>query len=95
MSLTKRANSSNRTTVRRAKITRKNFLECVRSRKAPNADIGIAHLTAIHCHLANIVARTGRNLRFDPGAEAVIGDAEANLYVKRTYRTHWSTPKLT
>jgi hypothetical protein len=51
-------------------------------------------MSVIHCHLANIVARTGRNLRFDAGTESVIADEEANLYVKRTYRTHWGTPKM-
>jgi hypothetical protein len=66
----------------------------VRSRKLPNADIGEGQLSVIHCHLANIIARTGRNLRFDAGSETVIADEEANLYVKRTYRTHWGTPKL-
>jgi len=71
----------------------KNFVESVRTRSLPSADIGIGHISAIHCHLANIVARTGRNLRFDAGTETVIGDAEANLYVSRSYRTHWSTPK--
>jgi predicted dehydrogenase len=71
-----------------------NFVECVRSRKAPNADIGIGHISSLHAHLGNIVARTGRNLRFDAGTETVIGDAEANLYVSRRYRTHWSTPKM-
>jgi hypothetical protein len=43
--------------------------------------------------LANIVARTGRNLAFDRESETVIGDSEANLYVSRKYRTHWGTPK--
>jgi predicted dehydrogenase len=71
-----------------------NFIESVRSRKPPNADIGIGHMSAIHCHLANIVARTGRNLRFDAGTETVVGDDQANLYVGRKYRTHWGTPKL-
>lgn len=74
-------------------LHQKNFIESVRSRQLPNADIGVGHLTAVHCHLANIVARTGRNLRFDAGTETAIDDAEANLYVKRTYRTHWGTPK--
>jgi predicted dehydrogenase len=73
----------------------KNFLDSVRSRQLPNADIGIGHLSAIHCHLANIVARTGRNVKFDQETETVAGDAEANLYVKRAYRTHWGTPKST
>jgi predicted dehydrogenase len=72
----------------------RNFIESVRSRKLPNADIGIGHLSVIHCHLANIVARAGRNVRFDAGTESVIADDEANLYVKRTYRTHWGTPKM-
>jgi predicted dehydrogenase len=71
-----------------------NFLESVRSRKLPSADIMEGHLSALHAHLANIVARTGTNLRFDPGSETVIGDSEANLYVSRRYRTHWGTPKL-
>lgn len=72
----------------------RNFIESVRSRKLPSADIGEGHISVIHCHLANIIARTGRNLRFDPGTETVIADDEANLYVKRAYRTHWGTPKL-
>jgi predicted dehydrogenase len=72
----------------------KNFAECVRSRKLPNADIAIGHLSVIHCHLANIVARAGRNVRFDQENESITDDSAANLYVKRTYRTHWSTPKI-
>ena len=72
----------------------RNFLDCIRSRKLPNADIGIGHMSAIHSHLANIVARTGRNVRFDAGTETIIGDPEANLYVNRVYRTHWGTPKM-
>lgn len=71
----------------------RNFIDCVRTRKHPNADIGIGHLSGLLCHLANIVARTGRTFRFDAESETAIGDAEANLYVKRAYRPHWSTPK--
>lgn len=70
-----------------------NFLECIRTRKLPNADIAVGHVSAIHCHLANIVARTGRNVRFDSETETIIKDPEANLYVSRRYRTHWATPK--
>ena len=70
----------------------RNFVECVRARKLPNADISIGHLSALHCHLANIVARTGRNVAFDQESEQAIDDDEANLHVSRRYRTHWSTP---
>jgi predicted dehydrogenase len=72
----------------------KNFIDCVRSRKLPNADTASAHLSIVHCHLANIVARTGHNIRFDAGTETVINDPEANMYIRRAYRTHWGTPKL-
>ncbi len=71
----------------------RNFVDCVRSRELPNADISIGHLSAMHCHLANIVSRTGRNLRLDQETETIVGDPHANLYVTRTYRTHWSTPR--
>jgi len=71
----------------------KNFVECARSRKLPNGDISVGHVSAIHSHLANIVARTGRNVHFDAENESIIGDSEANLLVKRAYRTHWGTPK--
>ncbi len=71
----------------------KNWVECIRSRKLPNADIAVGHLTAIHCHLANIVARTGRNVKFDQENEQIVNDPEANLLTRREYRTHWATPK--
>jgi len=53
----------------------RNFAECVRSRKLPNADIATGHLSVIHCHLANIVARAGRNVKFDQESESIPGDA--------------------
>jgi len=71
-----------------------NFLDCVRSRKLPAADIMEGHLSAIHCHLANIVSRCGRNVAFEQETETIPGDPGANVYVKRTYRTHWGTPKM-
>ena len=71
----------------------RNFVDCVRTCKLPNADVGIGHISAIHCHLANIVARTGRNLEFDAETETIVGDPGANLHVKRRYRTHWGTPQ--
>jgi len=77
----------------------RNFIECVRSAagtdggKLPNADISVGHLSAIHCHLANIVARTGGNVAFDQESETAIDNPAANRYVQRRYREHWSTPK--
>jgi predicted dehydrogenase len=72
----------------------RNFLECIRGGKKPNADVEIGHLSASLCHLGNIATRTGRTLNFDPAGEKIIGDEEANRLVSRTYRKeHWAVPK--
>ncbi len=76
---------------RRAEHAR-NFLDCVKSRSTPNADIGEGHLSAMHAHLANIVARTGSGVRFETESETAPGNPEANAYVKRAYRRHWAKP---
>lgn len=70
----------------------RNFVDCVRSRKAPNADIETGYHSVLHCHLGNIVARTGRALRFDAAKETIEGDTKASKLLGRTYRRHWSTP---
>jgi predicted dehydrogenase len=72
----------------------RNFLECIRNDRHPNADIEIGHLSATLCHLGNIATRIGRTLRFDPKTEQIEGDEEANRLVRRTYRPgHWAVPK--
>ncbi len=43
----------------------RNFLDCVKSRDKPNADIEIGHLSTRLCLLGNIAFRTGKNLTFD------------------------------
>ncbi|MEO7651012.1 MAG: Gfo/Idh/MocA family oxidoreductase [Bryobacteraceae bacterium] len=71
----------------------RNFIDCIKSRQAPNAEIETGHLSTVLCHLGNIVARTGRTIHYDPKTETIKGDAEANRLVKREYRAHWSTPR--
>jgi predicted dehydrogenase len=69
-----------------------NFIACVKSRATPNGDIAIGHTSALHAHLGNIVARTGRNLRFDPVRETIMADPAATALLGRRYRKHWGTP---
>lgn len=69
-----------------------NFVDCVRSRKLANADIGIGHTSTLHAHLGNIVARTGRNLIFNPATETIAGDEQAAGLLGRSYRKHWAVP---
>ena len=68
-----------------------NFIDCIRSREQPNADIAIGHISTALCHLGNIVTRTGRNFKFNPQNETIEGDAEANQLLTREYRQHWSS----
>lgn len=70
-----------------------NFVDCVISRKRPNCDIEIGHISSAHCHLGNIVHRTGRNVNFNTANESIPNDAEANAMLRRKYRNHWATPK--
>ena len=48
-----------------------NFLDCVKSREKPNADIEIGHLSTRLCHLGNIAHRVGSKLTFDAGDRVV------------------------
>jgi predicted dehydrogenase len=73
-----------------------NFLDCVRgSSQTPNADVMAGHRSATLVHLANIGARVGRVLHFDPKSETIVDDREAAAMVARRYRDgHWAAPKV-
>ena len=71
-----------------------NFVDCIRSRKTPNADIEELHYSTLLCHYGNISYRLGRKLVIDPGTEAFVRDDEANRLVERTYRQPWVVPEF-
>ncbi|NWG12034.1 MAG: hypothetical protein HXY20_00690 [Acidobacteria bacterium] len=72
----------------------RNFVDCIRSRQMPVADVEIGHISATLCHLGNIVVRTGRNLKFDTVSEVILNDPEASRLLTREYRDHWSSRPL-
>jgi len=67
----------------------RDFLDCVRSRQKPICDVEIGHRSATVCHLGNIVARLGRPIQWDPAAERMVGDDEAQQMTDREYREPW------
>ena len=67
----------------------RNFLDCVKSRQRPNADVEDGHRSAVMCHLGNISMRLGRSIRWDSVAEQAVGDPEANHMLSRPYRAPW------
>ena len=71
-----------------------NFVDCVKTRANPNADIEIGHLSTRLCHLGNIAHRVGRRLAFDPATESVPGDPEANALLGRAYSSRFEMPSV-
>jgi predicted dehydrogenase len=72
----------------------RNFFDCIRNGKSPNADAHTGHLSASLAHFANIATRLGHTLKLDPAGEQFIGDEEAKGFLRRTYRKgHWALPK--
>lgn len=67
----------------------RNFLDCVKSRQKPVADVEDGHRTAVACHLANMSLRLGRSLRWDPEKEVILDDREASAMLERPYRKPW------
>ena len=72
----------------------KNFIECIKSRKRPNADIEIGRLSTTLCHLGNIACNLGRDIRFDAERENFGLDTIANGMLTKTYRGKYPLPKV-
>jgi len=68
------------------------WLECIRSRKRPVADVEIGHRSVTVCHLANITRAAGRELKWDPAREQFVGDEQANALLERPRRQGFELP---
>jgi predicted dehydrogenase len=65
------------------------FIECVKSRKTPNADIEIGHRSTSVALLGNIAYKTGLKLRWDAAKEDFAGAPEASKLLARKARKPW------
>ena len=65
-----------------------NFIECVRSRQRPAADVETGHRASNVAHLGNIAFRTGHKLRWDAARETVDAAGAAEL-LGRECREPW------
>ena len=68
------------------------FLENVRGRKQPFANLETGHDATNVGHLMNVACQAGRAIRWDGETEKVIGDAEADRLVFKPYRAPWKLP---
>ena len=72
----------------------KNFLDSVRSRQASILHPDLGHYVSTVAHLGNISQRCGRKIVWDPRAEKITGDPEADKLVRVEYRKPWSLPGM-
>lgn len=71
-----------------------NWLDCIKSRQRPNADVEIGHRSITVCHLANIARQLGRELQWAPDQERFPEDEEACSYLSRPRRPGYELPKV-
>lgn len=72
-----------------------NFINCVRSRSEPNADIEEGHRSALICHAANISYRIGnKQLELEAATERFANDSDANALLRYEYRAPFVVPEL-
>ena len=69
-----------------AQFHMQDWLDAMRKRAAPVADVEIGHRSVSVCHLVNITRRLNRKLNWDPDTETFPGDSEANAFVDRPRR---------
>ncbi len=71
-----------------------NFIDCMKTRQKPLADVEIGHKSIVICHLINISYRVQRTIRWNAEREETVGDEEAQRLVGRVYREPWVLPKI-
>jgi len=67
-----------------------NFVDGVKSRKAPVSTLDHAVRSDIISHLSNIAVRTKRRIAWDPKKGTIVGDEEAARLMHRDLRAPWT-----
>ena len=68
---------------------KRNFLDCVRSRKATIAPAEVGQRSITIGHIGIIAMKLGRKLAWDSKRERFTGDSEADRYLSRPMRNPW------
>lgn len=72
---------------------KQNFYRCIREGGLPVSDVSSHLITMNTCHLTAIAARLGRSITWDPAAEVITGDDQAQAMTARTARTGYDPRK--
>ncbi|MFO7906505.1 MAG: Gfo/Idh/MocA family protein [Planctomycetota bacterium] len=69
---------------------KENFVEAIRNRQRPSADVLEGHLSCLMIHYANISYRIGgQKLAIDPDTQHIVDNDEAMELFRRSYRPPW------
>ena len=71
----------------------RDLLAAIDKRGRPVADIEEGYISSASCILANLSQELGRTLRWNPAAQKVEGDEQANRLLERPYRAPWKHPR--
>jgi hypothetical protein len=72
----------------------RNWLDCIRSREKPVADVEIGARSVALTILANLAYHHGRAMKWDPQAWRFVDDNEAAGWMDRQRRSGWELPRL-
>lgn len=67
----------------------RNFIDCVKSRQETICPVEMGIRCDTICHMADIAARTGRKIEWNPEKEEIVGDPEASKMLTRPSREKW------
>lgn len=68
----------------------RNFLDCIKTRKAPLCTLEDGHRSTSFAHLANIALKTQERLQWDPVEERFLNSEKANQLLHYEYRKPWT-----
>ncbi|WP_428667171.1 Gfo/Idh/MocA family protein [Runella sp.] len=71
-----------------------NWLECIKTRKAPISPVEVGHRACSVCLVSHIAMKLPRKLQWDPKAERFVNDNEANAMLSRPQRKPYGTTNI-
>lgn len=71
---------------------RADWLNCIKTRQQPIANVFVGHRTATICQLSGITERLNRPIHWDPKTEQIIGDSAARRMMDRPRRAPYTLP---
>ncbi len=77
-----------------SKAHHEDFLNCVKTRKPPIANVEVGARSVTVCHLGNLAYWNHRKLKWDPQKWEFPGDEEANSWLTRPRREGYELPTI-